>query len=86
MCNAYSLCYASDTMPRPGFIRTREARQLERLATLVDAVFAAVLVVLVIELPFPEDIDAVDGSIWSFFSAPTQALVTALIGACPMVL
>ena len=69
-------------MSSPAFLHRRETRQRERLATLVDAVFAVVLVVLVIERPFPEGSSAGGGSIWAFLSIHKQALVAALIGAC----
>ena len=67
-------------------VQERETRQLKRLATLVDAVFAIVLVVMVLALPYPSELKWTGTSIWGFLDAHKEGLSLALIGTVLVVL
>ena len=56
----------------------RGQRQLARLETLVDCVFALVIVFLARDIPLPGDIGVTD--LDQYFSAQTEALVASVIG------
>ncbi|MDJ0720041.1 MAG: TMEM175 family protein [Desulfobacterales bacterium] len=73
-------------MNKANAIQERETRQLKRLGTLVDAVFAIVLVVMVLALPYPSEMQWTGASIWGFLDAHKQGLGLALIGTILVVL
>lgn len=61
----------------PGQLQ-REARELRRLETLIDTVFAIVIVVIVIDLPTPDESVAFD--LANFIAYRVNSLVLALLG------
>jgi len=56
----------------------REERELSRLGTLIDSVFAIVIVVMVLDLPNPDESMALD--LVSFIGFKFQSLVVAMLG------
>jgi uncharacterized membrane protein len=56
----------------------RESRQLRRLESLIDTVFAIIIVVLVLDLPAPDDSVAFD--LASFVAFRLNSLILALLG------
>ncbi|MDX1269067.1 MAG: TMEM175 family protein [Oceanisphaera sp.] len=67
-------------------VQERETRQLKRLWTLIDAVYAIVLVVMVLTLPYPDEVNWTGASIWGFLVAHHEGLILALIGTILVVL
>jgi uncharacterized membrane protein len=61
----------------PGQLQ-REGRELRRLETLVDTVFAIVIVVIVIDLPAPDESVAFD--VARFVAFRVNSLVVAMLG------
>jgi uncharacterized membrane protein len=56
----------------------REGRELDRLGSLIDSVFAIVIVVMVLDLPEPDESIAFD--LASFIAFKVDALVLAMLG------
>ncbi len=67
-------------------VQERETRQLKRLWTLIDAVYAIVLVVMVLALPYPDELDWTGTSLWGFLVSQQEGLILALIGTIIVVL
>jgi uncharacterized membrane protein len=61
----------------PGQLQ-REGRELRRLETLIDTVFAIVIVVIVIDLPAPDESAAFD--LVSFIALRVNSLIVAMLG------
>ena len=61
----------------PGQLQ-REGRELRRLETLIDTVFAVVIVVIVIDLPAPDESVAFD--LASFIAFRVNSLILAMLG------
>ena len=61
----------------PGQLQ-RDGRELRRLETLIDTVFAIVIVVIVIDLPAPEESVAFD--LASFIAFRVNSLILAMLG------
>ena len=67
----------ADKPAGPGQLQ-REGRELRRLETLVDAVFAIVIVVMVFDLPEPDESMALD--LASFVAFRLESLIIAMLG------
>ena len=67
----------ADKPAGPGQLQ-REGRELRRLETLVDAVFAIVIVVIVFDLPEPDESIAFD--LASFVAFRFESLIIAMVG------
>jgi uncharacterized membrane protein len=63
-----------------GSAETMQQRQLRRLETLVDSVYALVIVLLVAAIPIPKDFEEDFGSLWGFVSNQVDGFVAPLIG------
>lgn len=61
----------------PGQLQ-RESRQLGRLESLIDTVFALVIVIMVFDLPAPDDSIAFD--LGSFIAFQVDSLIVAMLG------
>ncbi|MGK7875925.1 MAG: TMEM175 family protein [Xenococcaceae cyanobacterium] len=58
----------------------RSARQLKRLETLIDSVYALVLVILATELPIPSNVDWSGETLGKFWAAEVGELSMVVIG------
>jgi len=58
--------------------RQRHGRQLRRLETLIDTVFALVIVIMIFDLPHPDDSIAFD--LGSFIAFRVESLIVAMLG------
>ena len=67
----------ADKPAGPGQLQ-REGRELRRLETLVDAVFAIVIVAMVFDLPEPDESMALD--LASFVAFRVESLIIAMLG------
>jgi uncharacterized membrane protein len=65
----------------PGQLQ-RETRELRRLETLIDSVFALVIVLIVFDLPEPDD--AITFELADYIAFGLDSLVTALLGVIVM--
>jgi hypothetical protein len=64
--------------PRSAGERQRETRELRRLETLIDSVFALVIVVIVFDLPEPDGTAVFD--LASYVQSKMESLFIAMVG------
>jgi uncharacterized membrane protein len=67
----------ADKPATPGQVQ-RETRELRRLETLIDVVFALVIVVIVFDLPEPDDTTVFD--LADFIAFRVESLIVAMLG------
>ena len=67
-------------------VRAREKRQLDRLETLVDSLFALVIALLVYSLPLPSDVDFEGSSTLDFLLSVQDELGVSALGIVLVVL
>ena len=56
----------------------RYKRELRRLETLIDSVFALVIVLIAIDMPTPDDISP--DNVWQFFTQQATAIISSAVG------
>ena len=66
------------TKPEGAGQQQRDSRQLQRLESLIDTVFALVIVMMVFDLPDPDDSVVFDLS--SFVAFRVDSLIVAMLG------
>jgi uncharacterized membrane protein len=68
------------TMKKDGEVKERQRRYLDRLETLVDSIYALVIVFIVAGLPSAGNFEGEFSSAWEFLSQHSDELVTPMLG------